>query len=103
MEVWSKDQFKEIWVNSEDEQSMCALINGEYGWLMYLKEEGDTGLTSRNPNYNGCDNKTMKFMLSNGQIDEYPMAWVLSVELVNDALTYFEKTHQLPDFIIWHK
>lgn len=102
MDIWSQNHFKEIWVYSEDEQSMCALINGDYGWLMYLREEGDAGFSSRNPDYTGSDDETMEFTLSNGQVDEYPLAWVLPVEIVNKALEYFEKNHKLPDFITWH-
>lgn len=42
MEVWEKEQYKEIWVYTEDdEQAMMALINGDSGWLMYLRKEGD--------------------------------------------------------------
>ena len=44
----------------------------------------------------------MDFMLSNGQIDNYPLSYILPKEQVIKALDYFEKQHELPDFIIWH-
>lgn len=50
----------------------------------------------------GDDGKTMDFMLSNGQIDNYPLSYILPKEQVIKALDYFEKQHELPDFIIWH-
>ena len=103
LHVLKNGQFKEIWVrNDDDEQMMSALINGEYGWLMYLREEGDTGFSSRNPDYSGDQNATMKFCFENGEIDEYPMSWVLPVDVVYRALEYFEKYHERPEFIVWH-
>ena len=48
MDIWENEQYKEIWVYLE-ETAMMALINGNYGWLMYINEEGDSGLSSRNP------------------------------------------------------
>jgi hypothetical protein len=35
--------YEEVWVRLPDGQSLCALINGDWGWLMYLREEGDSG------------------------------------------------------------
>ncbi len=41
-------------------------------------------------------------MLANGQLDRYPLAYALPVEQVKKALDFFEKRHELPDFITWH-
>lgn len=103
MDIWENEQYKEIWVYLE-ETAMMALINGNYGWLMYINEEGDSGLSSRNPNYAGTDDdgKTIDFMLSNGQLDKYPLSYVLPKEQVIKAIDYFEKYHELPQFIVWH-
>ena len=98
-----KNQHQEIWVTNEtDDQALCALINGENGWLMYLREEGDAGFSSRNPDYAGPEEATMGFPLSNGQCDEYPMAWVLPVDQVYAAIEYFKTHHKPPAFIVWH-
>ena len=108
MYIWKKEQYKEIWCKlketENDERAMMALINGDWGWLMYLREEGDSGFSSRNPDYIGTDDdgKMMDFLLSNGQLDHYPLSYVLPVEQVMKALTYFEKHHELPEFITWH-
>ena len=97
----------EIWIypeeTEEDERAMTALINGGWGWLMYMDEEGD-GFSSRNPNYTGTDDdgKMMDFMLSNGQVDSYPLSYVLPAEQIMEALDYFEKQHELPGFVTWH-
>ena len=75
MYIWEKEQYKEIWCKlketENDERAMMALINGDWGWLMYLREEGDSGFSSRNPDYIGTDDdgKMMDFLLSNGQLD----------------------------------
>lgn len=108
MYIWEKEQYKEIWVEpketEDDERAMMALINGDWGWLMYLREECDSGFSSRNPDYTGTDDdgKMMDFLLSNGQLDYYPLSYVLPVEQVMKALSYFEEHHELPDFIVWH-
>lgn len=103
-EEWSSGQFQEIWVYSEnDEQMMSALINGEIGWLMYLREEGDSGFSSRNSDYTGDENAVAEFSFSNGEISEYPLSWCLPVEEIDKALLYFEENYKPPMFITWHK
>lgn len=103
MYIWKKGPYKEIWVDTEDdEQSMTALINGSYGFLMYLPDDESAGFTSRNPEYSGSDDETMEFYLSNGQRDEYPLSWVLPIEQVEKAIDYFDKYHKIPPFITWH-
>ena len=107
MDIWENGQYKEIWIypkeTEDDERAMMALINGAWGWLLYLREEGDSGFSSRNPNYKETDDDNMMdFMLSNGQLDYYPLSYILPVEQVMKALDYFEKNHKLPEFIIWH-
>ena len=52
---------------------MVALINGEFGWLMYLRYDGDAGFSSRNPSYQGPSDAMIEYFLSNGQLDEYPV------------------------------
>lgn len=102
---WKNGQFKEIWVESneteEDERNMCGLINGEYGWLNYYREEGDAGLSSRNTEYSGRNDEVMEFMI-NGELNYYPLSYVIPAEEVLKALDYFEKYHKIPPFIIWH-
>lgn len=104
IDSWKDGQYKEIWVylkeTEDDERSMCGLINGDWGWLNYFREEGDAGLSSRNPDYTD-DGKTMEFM-TNGELDPYPMSYVLPAEQVIRALEYFEKNGELPPFIVWH-
>ena len=71
-------QYKEIWATTKDGQSIAALINGNTGWLMYLRHHrGDAGFRSHNPDYAGPEDAVQDYILSNGQRDEYPLAWAL--------------------------
>ena len=105
IDSWEDGKYREIWVElhetEEDERAMCGLINGDWGWLNYYAEEGDLGLSSRNPDYRGGEEDTMDF-ITNGELDPYPLAWVIPAALVMEALTYFEENRKLPSFITWH-
>ncbi len=69
---------------------------------MYLREPGDAGFSSRNPAYDGSPEAMMKFLLSNGQMDEYPSEWTLPIQEIQRALDYFRQTGKPPSFITWH-
>jgi hypothetical protein len=98
----SADGFREIWENEPDGRALCALINGDLGWLMYLREEGDSGFSSRNPDYAGDEDATIEYRLSNGQVDEYPASWALPVAVVERALAHFRETGERAPFVTWH-
>jgi hypothetical protein len=93
----------EIWLNAPDESALCLLINGEVGWLMYLREEGDSGFSSRNPLYDGPDDSVIEYHLANGQIDEYPAAWALPFEELVRAAGHFVETYAMAPFVRWHE
>ena len=65
-------RFDEVWVQLPDGQGMCALINGDWGWLMYICMEGDASFSSRKSNYDGPADAQIEYELSNGQHDLYP-------------------------------
>lgn len=89
-------------VEMEDGQSLCALIHGDLGWVLYLREPGDAGFSSRNPAYAGPDNATLDYRLNNGQVDEYPLAWALPVAEVERALDFFRREQKPLPFVTWH-
>lgn len=97
----NREQYQEIWVRTDDEQAMCALINGKMGWLMYLPNDEGDSFHSRNPHYTGDESAVMEFYLSNGQRDEYPLSWVLPADILYLALEYFEREKKPADFICW--
>lgn len=95
-------KFAEVWVETDDGQAMCALINEDCGWLLYLPKSGDAGFSSRNLAYDGPPEATMEFLLNNGQMDEYPLAWTLPIQEVQRALDHFKRERKPPSFITWH-
>ena len=97
-----RGQFLELWVTAPPDQSLCALINGDVGWLMYLREKGDAGFSTRNPNYAGSKNALIDYCLDNGQGDQYPAAWALPVSEIQRAIEHF-LTHAEPaSWLTWH-
>jgi len=90
-------------LESPDGQFLCALINGDRGWLMYLRESGDSGFSSRNPNYTGPPHEEIEYELSNGQHDFYPASWALPIAEVRRAVDFFQREHRQPPFINWHE
>ncbi len=94
--------YREVWHTAPNGGRLCALISGDVGWLMYLRNDGDAGFSSRNPEYRGPANGKREFRLGNGQIDEYPEAWCFPVVDVERALEHFVATGLPPTFISWH-
>ncbi len=86
-----QQQLSEVWLDAGEEgPALTMLVNGVHAWLMYLRDhDGDPGFSSRNPHYTGPASATMQFLLSNGQMDEYPVAWTLPLEEACAACEYF--------------
>jgi hypothetical protein len=94
--------YQEIWVEGPNDQLLCALVNDDRGWLMYLREPGDAGFSSRNPDYDGALNTRIDYILSNGQLDSYRAAWAYPVDVVMQAIAYFKSEGTPPSFIHWY-
>lgn len=99
-ELRKPDQFKEIWLKKDTGERICALINGGFGWLMYLNHANAIGFSSRNPEIDSQD--LITFQLNNGQMEEYPKNWVYPIDVVRDALLYFITNGKMSDAISWH-
>ena len=94
--------FQEVWLEADCGSLLCALLNGERGWLMYLPEPDDPGFSSRNPEYAGPASEMIAYRLNNGQEDHYPASWALPISEIDRALSYF-RSHSKPDpFIHWN-
>ena len=74
----SLSTFAEVWVDHDPFPAICALMNGNRGWLMWVRHEGDAGFSSRNVAYSGSPEAEIEYMLSNGQVDRYPASWAYS-------------------------
>ena len=100
----AEGQFSEVWLcKPQGGPSLCALINGESAWLMYLRHsEGDPGFSTRNPNYAGLREAMIEFRLSNGQVDHYPAAWNITTQEALRALNHFFATLDRAPWLEWH-
>jgi len=97
-------QFAEIWMQDVgDCPSICALINGEAAWLMYLRFEGDGGFSTRNPNYTGPPKAVIEYYLANGQRDEYPASWNITTKEAMRALEYFFVKEEKAPWLDWQE
>src|SRR5215471_20798107 len=118
---FASQQFREIWVSMDaGGPSLCALMNTNVGWLMYLRhDDGDPGFSSRNPTYNesepmlgglaydglfnGEHVPVIAYRLSNGQGDEYPARWALLEPDIMRAMEFFVGHEgRRPPFVQWH-
>lgn len=91
----------EIWVSESNGSSLCALLNWQCGWLMFLRFEGDAGFSSRNPLMEQTEDPKEAFFLSNGQVDTYPSSWTMDRMMVFDALLEFVASGQRPSNVNW--
>jgi len=95
-----KQQF-ELWVSVPDGPSMCMLRNGTHAWLMYLRNTGDSGLTSSGDSF---QLEVVPYKLCNGQVDEYPLSWCIDIEQCYKAAAYFFINEGAkPDWIQWRE
>ena len=94
------DQYKEIWLQGKNGASLCALINGDIGWLMYLRSDEDAGFSSRNPHISTEEN--IEFYLKNGQQDFYPKNWTYHIDKLSEAMQSFLNDGNLPSQLEWH-
>jgi len=76
----------ELWISTEGGPSLAMLRNGEHGWLMYLRFNGDSGLVTK-----GDQGRqgTSAYKLSNGQVDEYPLSWCIDLGQCYEAIAHF--------------
>jgi hypothetical protein len=99
---YAGEAFREIWIKAADGPALAVLFNGINGFLMYLRENGDAGFTSRNPNYAGAPGTALEFQLVGGQEDQYPTHWVLPEAIVSNAMEYFVEHRDRAPFVQWH-
>lgn len=96
-EVVRGQEYSEVWLNDDDDENspaLCMLVHGEHAWLMWLPDRvgNPPFFTSLNPTYSGPPDAMIDFMLANGQLDEYPAIWALSLEEACAACEDFVET-----------
>jgi hypothetical protein len=95
----AQKQFAEIWISGHGTSALCVLKNNHQAFLLYLRENRDSGFCSRNKE--GNETKLIEFKLSNGQYDEYPENWVVPYEKAKKALAQYFLKGKKPSNIIW--
>jgi len=93
----------ELWltraIDPEQGPALCMLRNGANAWLMYLSGQDDASFHSLGDEE---DDGVCSYWLANGQVDEYPSAWCIDVELAQLALLqFFETGGARPSAITW--
>jgi hypothetical protein len=97
-------QFCEVWLYSESGwPAICALVNNGSTWLMFLRHEGDSGFSTRNPEYAGPADAAIEYFLSNGQRDEYPAEWAIGTPEALRALEHFMETQEMAPWLQWRE
>lgn len=100
----SHEQFIEVWLTGDpSEPSLSLLANGDHAWLMYLRESGDSGYSSRNPDYSGREEATIDYLFSNGQRDRYPASWAIPRSRAIEAAVFFAADKGRPPWVEWHE
>lgn len=103
LETVSQCEFIEIWLNEINGAALCVLVNRDKAFLMFLRAEGDSGFTSRDPDYSGSADSQIEFLLANGQRDEYSAQWCVSITEAIKAVYYFFESGQKSPLIFWHQ
>ncbi len=95
-------QFREVWISRGESPAICALLNGDIGWLMYLQILGDPSFSSRNPDYDGDPDAVTEYQLPSGQMDRYPTSWALPKAEIYAALAHFLEHRERSPLVQWH-
>ncbi len=91
----------EAWAVATQGPSLTMLRSNENAFLMYLREPGDSGFTSRG---SSAERPLVSFKLSNGQVDVYPMGWCIPLEQCYKAMAYFfVNDGDRPAWVNWHE
>jgi len=100
----SNTHFCEVWLYSNSGwPAICALVNANSAWLMFLRHEGDSGFSTRNPNYAGPQEAVIEYFLGNGQRDEYPAEWDITTTEALRGLEHFLENQEMAPWLNWHE
>jgi hypothetical protein len=93
---------RDVWFEREDGKILTAFVNGDRAWLMYRRDDADAGFSSRDPDYAGPEEAQLSYILGNGQQDEYPVSWTISINGAMRAVEYFFRTGEKAPWVTWH-
>lgn len=93
--------FSHLSMTRYEEDSLQLFTNTSRGWLMYLREPGDGGLYTQDPNYDGRDDSEEHFRCGCGTNLEFPRKKTLPRETASQACIEFFQTGKLPRSLKW--
>lgn len=93
------NKYNELCISGFGTSSLTVLINSKKAFLMYLRNEDDAGFNSMS-SINDTE-KTIDFLLSNGQMDQYPLHFLVNIDLAEKAILKYYKTGEMWQGIDW--
>ncbi len=91
-------KFAEIWIEGHEKGKLCVLMNNTRVFFMYLKSDESSYLIF---DENESEDYNEDFLLSNGQIDEYPKNMTVDREVANDIIRCYYLSGKRYDNINW--
>ncbi len=91
----------EIWLEYTEESKICILLNSSRIYLMYLNDDSPFVVLDKNIDDFSL---TEEFILSNRQIDEYPLYQTISRDILNRVVqTFIVNQDRLTNDFEWIK
>jgi hypothetical protein len=94
--------YLELWLTLPADICISTLINDSRALVIFGRYDGDAGLSSRSRDDTDDSGQQLEFYLSNGQRDEYPLAWTIPTKDALAAFAYAFLHHQAAPWILWH-
>ena len=96
-----KNEFNEICVFEKEKTALTILTNKleNKAFLMFQDLEKDISYTSFDQGKSS--DQYIYFLLSNGQMDEYPTNWLIDIKLVKKTILEYYKTRKMWNGINW--
>jgi hypothetical protein len=97
-------RYSEVWLRRPGGwPAACLLVNGDAAWMMCVYHEGDSGFSTRNPEYAGPKGAVIECYLANGERDLYPASWnITTSEAIRAMVLFFERGERAP-WLVWHE
>jgi hypothetical protein len=100
LDIIKNEQYFEIALTSgQNGPILIILKSGDKSFVLYMETLGDVGCHSVNPESQSSE--MIGFYLSNGQLDHYPLQWLVSIESALECIIMFFYDKKRPNCIYW--
>jgi redox-regulated HSP33 family molecular chaperone len=93
-------EYKEIVIDGNNKTSMIILMNKQKSMCVFFKDI-EHGISYHSLNGNGKQNIYEKFILSNGQLDEYEDIYLIENEKIGSVIEYYFENGIISENIVW--